>query len=91
MIAAFSDALMTVDHVYWNGNARDGYRVAARWTLQGTHDGPGIYGDPSGARVRVMGISHHHIQNGKITEEWMLFDEFAMLKQIYRTRLQHAG
>ena len=90
-IAAFSDLMMTVDHVYWNGNAKDGYRVASRWTMQGTHDGPGIYGNPSGARVRVMGISHHHIKDEKITEEWMLFDEFAMLKQIYRAKLQNAG
>jgi predicted ester cyclase len=59
----------------------------SRWTLQGTHDGHGIYGDPSGARIRIMGISHHHIKNEKISEEWMLFDEFAMLKQIYRAKL----
>ncbi len=91
MIACFSDAMMTVDDVYWNGNAREGYRVASRWTLQGTHDGHGIYGDPSGARVRIMGISHHHIKNERITEEWMLFDEFALLKQIYRTKLQNVG
>lgn len=90
-IAAFSDLLMTVDQVYWVGNPQDGYRVASRWTLQGTHDGPGIYGEPGGARVRLMGISHHHVKNEKITEEWMLFDEFALLKQIYRAKLQNAG
>ena len=86
-IASFKDLMITVDQVYWNGNAQDGYRVMSRWTLQGTHDGHGIYGDPSGARIRIMGISHHHIKNEKISEEWMLFDEFAMLKQIYRAKL----
>ena len=86
-IAAFSDLMMTVDQVYWNGNAKDGYRVATRWTWQGTHDGPGIYGEPSGARVRIMGISHQWIRDGMIVEEWMMYDEFALLKQIYRARL----
>lgn len=91
IMAAFSDVVLTVDHVYWNGNAHDGYRVATRWTLQGTHDGPGIYGDVSGARVRIMGISHHHIKGAKISEEWMVFDEFALLKQICRAKLQHGA
>jgi len=87
MVSAFSDLMMTVDHVYWNGNAQDGYRVATRWTWQGTHDGPGIYGEPSGARIRIMGISHQWIRAGKIVEEWMMYDEFALLKQIYRAKI----
>lgn len=86
IVSAFSDLTVTVDHVYWNGNAQDGYRVATRWTWQGTHDGPGIYGEPSGARIRIMGISHQWIRGGRICEEWMMFDEFALLKQICRAR-----
>ncbi len=87
MLSAFSDLTLTVDHVYWNGNATDGYRVATRWTWQGTHDSFGIYGEPSGARIRIMGISHQWIRNNRVVEEWMLFDEFALLKQIYRARM----
>ena len=83
LLAAFPDASMAVDHVYWIGNDEDGYRVAVRWTLQGTHTGPGIYGEPRGKRIRVMGISHHRVEDAKIVEEWMIFDEFALLKQLY--------
>ena len=75
---------MTVDHVYWMGNEQEGYKVATRWTLVGTHLGPGIYGAPTGKRIRILGITHHRVQGGKIQEEWLLFDEFALLKQIYR-------
>lgn len=87
VLAMFSDLMLTVDHVYWNGNAHDGYRIATRWTWQGMHDGPGIYGEPSGARIRIMGITHQWIRDGMIVEEWLMYDEFALLKQIYRARL----
>ncbi len=84
LLAAFPDASMTVDHVCWLGNEADGYRVATRWTLQGTHDGPGIYGAPTGKRVMLMGITHQLLKNGRFTQEWTAFDEFALLKQLYR-------
>ncbi|HEY8598173.1 MAG TPA: ester cyclase [Thermomicrobiales bacterium] len=87
LLAAFPDAKLTVDHVYWNGDDRAGYRVAARWTLVGTHEGPGEWGAPSGARVHVMGLSHHRIERGRFVEESTLFDEFGLLKQIWAARL----
>jgi len=83
LLAAFGDTAVTVDHVCWIPDQPDGYRVATRWLLQGTHDGPGVYGEPSGKRVRLWGISHHQIKDGKIVQEWTVFDEFALLKQIY--------
>ncbi len=82
MIAAFPDARMDVDHLYWVGNEREGYRVATRWTLIGTHDGPSPYGAPTGKPVNVMGITHHLIRDGRFVKEWTVFDELALLKQI---------
>ncbi len=81
-IAAFPDARMNVDHVYWVGNERDGFRVATRWTLIGTHDGPSPYGAPTGNPVNVMGVTHHLIRDGRFVKEWTVFDELALLKQI---------
>lgn len=83
LLSAFPDALVQVDHVCWLPNGSDGYRVATRWTIQGTHDGPGIYGEPTGKRIRLMGVTHHTIQNGKFVKEWTAFDEFMLLKQLY--------
>ena len=83
LLAAFPDAAMRVDHVCWLGNDEEGYRVATRWTLQGTHDGPGMYGEPTGQRVTLMGITHQVIKDGKFIKEWTAFDEFALLKQLY--------
>ncbi len=81
-IAAFPDARLNVDHLYWIGNGREGYRVATRWTLIGTHDGPSHYGTPTGKPVEVMGITHHLVQNERFVKEWTVFDELALLKQL---------
>ena len=83
LLAAFPDLALTVDHQCHVGDEAKGYRVATRWFLQGTHEGPGPYGEPTGRPVSVWGISHHEIRNGKVEREWMIFDAFSLLKQIY--------
>lgn len=84
LLAAFPDGAMTLDQVIWNGNEAQEYKIAARWTFQGTHRGPGIYGPPSGRRIRIMGISHFEVRAGRIQREFMVWDEFALLKQLHR-------
>lgn len=91
LLAAFPDAAMDVDHVYWNGNAQDGYRVAVRWTFHGHHRGYGIYGEPTGGPVRILGISHFLIRNGKVVEEWMMFDELSLFKQVWLARVANGA
>ena len=83
LLAAFSDGAIQLDHVTWMGSEAQGYRVAARWTFQGTHDGPGGYGPPTGKRVRVLGISHFELEGGKVVREYMIWNEFALLKQLH--------
>ncbi|MBA3947141.1 MAG: ester cyclase [Herpetosiphonaceae bacterium] len=83
----FPDAGVVVDHLYWNSDDAQGYRVAVRWTLTGTHTGYGVYGAPSGARVRIMGLSHHHVKNGTFTKEYTVFDEMELLRRIALQRL----
>ena len=84
IIGAFSDVVLRVDHVCHLDDGQGRYRVATRWTMQGTHDGPGWYGKPTGKRINILGISHQEIENGRINREWLVFDEFALLKQLYR-------
>jgi predicted ester cyclase len=84
MIVAFPDAAMTLEHIYWNQDEDGTYRVAVRWRLNGTHGGYSKYGNPSGKRVSILGISHYWIKDGQYLREWTLFDEIAILTQIYR-------
>lgn len=83
LLAAFPDLALVVDHQCSLGDERAGYRVATRWFVNATHDGPGPLGPPSGKPVTFWGISHHEIRGGKVEREWMLFDLFAVLKQIH--------
>ena len=82
MLTMFPDAHLLFDHVYANGNDADGYRVAVRWHLLGTHEGPGIYGEPTGKRVNIMGASQFLLADKKIVREWTIYDEIALLKQL---------
>ena len=82
MLAMFPDGAMDIDHFAALGNDADGYRVATRWTFQGTHEGYGVYGPPSGKRAQIMGVSHHHIKDGKFVQEWTLFGEVALMLQL---------
>lgn len=62
-------------------------RAAIRWSLDGTHDGWGTFGRPTGARVHVMGMAHAEFGPWGLRREYALYDEIAVWKQI----LMHAG
>lgn len=82
-LACFPDGSMSFDHFCALGSNEKSYRTALRWTFTGTHRGYGIYGKPTGKPVKIMGITHQHVQGGKFVEEWTVFDEFNILCQLY--------
>ena len=84
IMAMFPDLAFQIDDVYWMGNAAEGYLASVRWSLVGTHRGAGIYGAPTGRQIYMWGISQHQIKNGRIVEEWMMFNEFEVMQQLYR-------
>ncbi len=84
---AFPDLELQVDEVYWMGNERDGYLTSERWSATGSHQGPGLYGEPTGREVQIWGITQHRIISGKIVAEWMLFNELDLMMQIAAARL----
>ncbi|GAC1628561.1 MAG: ester cyclase [Chloroflexota bacterium] len=79
ILAAFPDGMIEIDDLYWNGNEKEGYRVAIRWTFMGTHRGLGIYGKATGRPIRLIGSTQQRIKDGKIVEEWTFFNELALL------------
>lgn len=84
MLAMFPDAMLQIDDIYWMGNDAAGYLASTRWRLLGTHRGAGVYGAPTGRRISMWGIAQQRIEGGRITKEWLLFNEFAVMQQIYR-------
>lgn len=84
LIAMFPDAYLGVEHVYGLGNDSD-FRVAVRWRLWGTHGKYGWYGPPTGRQIQALGVSHLHVQSGKVTKHYLVFDELALLTQLLGT------
>jgi predicted ester cyclase len=84
IMAMFPDLAVYIDDLYWMGNEREGYVTSVRWSLVGTHKGPGVYGPPTGRPVYMWGITQHEIRDGRIAAEWMMFNEFEVMQQIYR-------
>ncbi len=78
----FPDLEVQVDEVYWMGNDNDGYLTSERWSAEGTHSGSGMYGEPTGKTVQIWGITQHHIVDGRIVREWLLFNELDLMMQL---------
>lgn len=84
LLSPFPDLALSIDNFCSLQDGPNKYRTATRWTMMGTHTGPSLYGAPTGKQIHIMGISHHLVENGKFIQEWTVFDEFALLKQLYR-------
>ncbi len=85
--SAFPSAEFAIHHVIGRDDAEFSPRSAVRWSLTGKHDGWGGFGNPTGAPVHVMGISHAEFGPWGLRREYTLFDETAIWKQI----LLHTG
>ena len=83
LLSPFPDLAINVDHFCYVGDEQAGYRAATRWTMRGTHTGYGMYGEPTGNPIRIIGTTHHIIKDGRVENEWSIFDELALLRQIY--------
>lgn len=82
-LASFPDGALTIDHLIVNRDPGQPVRLALRWSLSGTHRGWGRFGQPTGAPVYILGMTHAHMVDGRITMEWITIDEVAVWKQIH--------
>ena len=79
-LAAFPDAHITDEDMIAEGD-----KVVRRYTTRGTHQGETEeFGPPTGRQIELKGITIHRFEDGKIVEEWEIFDTLSMLKQLGR-------
>ncbi|AUN31870.1 ester cyclase [Niveispirillum cyanobacteriorum] len=84
VLAALPDARLSVDHVAAVPHpSGDGVDIAIRWQLAGTHRGGGLYGPATGRRLLILGVTHWTLRGGRIENEWTIFDEVAIWRQIF--------
>ena len=79
---AFGGARLEVHHAMGRSDDQMAPRAALRWSLTGSHNGAGLFGDPTGSSIHVMGISHAEFGPRGLRREYVLFDETAVWKQI---------
>ncbi len=70
-------------HVTLEDQVAEGDKVVNRWTAQGTHLGEYMGIAPTGKEVRFAGMHISHIaQEGKIAENWEVYDLMGLMRQI---------
>jgi predicted ester cyclase len=90
-LSSFPDAQFRFESSIVNRDAGRPVRIATRWSLAGTHSGFGHFGEPSGAPVYVMGLSHAEMVDGLVRYEWNVTDEVSIWKQIFAHLEARAG
>jgi predicted ester cyclase len=77
LFAAFPDLQMTI-----HDQAADGDKVWTRKTASGTHRGELFSIPATGKRVSWNIIDIMTIQNGKVTEHWVVADVLSLMQQL---------
>ena len=80
--SSFPDAKFTLEHCAGLQEKEQPNKAAIRWSLIGKHSGSGLFGAPTHTEVYVMGINHAEFSSKGVKNEWVLFDETAVWKQI---------
>ncbi len=76
--SAFPDLKVTLED-----QVAEGDKVVNRWTAQGTHLGEYMGIAPTGKEVRFAGMHISRIaQEGKIAENWEVYDLMGLMRQI---------
>ena len=74
---AFSNIGLSVEDVIAEGD-----KVVSRVTGSGTHTGELQGMPPTGKNISISGISIMRIADGKIAEEWEMYDIMGMMQQL---------
>jgi steroid delta-isomerase-like uncharacterized protein len=77
VLAAFPDGYWTIDDMIAEGD-----RVAWRFTFHGTHRGEFMGFPATGRSFRLAGLVISRVAEGKIAEEWEIFDSAEMARQL---------
>ncbi|WP_086929990.1 ester cyclase [Agarilytica rhodophyticola] len=82
--ASLSDLKVSFDYICSTSDKDNGEKIAVRWTMVGNHTGNRLFGKPSGKEILIIGESQYHMVDGKIQQEWTVYDQLAVYSQIFR-------
>ena len=81
-ITAFPKGSFRVHHWIVNEEVGKNNRIAMRWSYSAKHTGFGSFGEPTGAPVVIMAITHTEMQEGLVVREYHAIDEVSLWMQI---------
>ncbi len=85
-LSEFPDRQLLGEDVIWcgeNGNDDDAALLSSHRILStATHAKPGIYGEPSGEKLRYRIIADCAAKNNQIYDEWLIRDQGAIVRQL---------
>ena len=71
------DFNVTIDELIIKGD-----NIVERWTVTGTNTGPFGELPPTGEKIKVSGVGIWHVVDGKISEQWLYYNNAAVLTQL---------
>jgi hypothetical protein len=83
LLASLTDTRGTLDHHCVSLSDNNELDLAIRWTVRGMHADGGFDCPGGGAELLILGISHWRINKKGIVEDWTLYDQLAIMRQIY--------
>ena len=81
-ITSFPNGSFRVHHWIVNEEVGKNDRIALRWSYSTKHTGLGSFGEPTGAPVVIMAITHIEMQEGLVVREYHAIDEVSLWMQI---------
>ena len=75
--AAFPDVQFTIEDLIAEGD-----KVVVLWTGRSTHQGDYMGVAPTGKDLTTVIVAIHRIEDGKLAETWVCWDNLAMLRQL---------
>jgi predicted ester cyclase len=89
-LAEFPDRTLLGEDVIWSGNEETGMLSSHRLHSTATHLGDGVYGKATGKQLRYRIIADCYAINNVITDEWLIRDQGAIVKQMGWDSKQYA-
>ncbi len=81
-LAEFPDRTLFGEDVIWSGTPQTGMLSSHRIITTATHAVEGVYGKPTGKRLKYRIIADCHAKNNTIDDEWLIRDQGAIVRQL---------
>ncbi|MEM7296134.1 MAG: nuclear transport factor 2 family protein [Pseudomonadota bacterium] len=81
-LVQFPDRVLFGEDVIWSGTPEAGMLSSHRLLSEATHSGDGIWGAPTGKRLKYRIIADCYAKDNQISDEWLVRDNGGVLRQL---------